>query len=120
MSEDGKNKLGMLSLILAIGGVAIPIALALLLVIIEWLTKLGPPYFLCVLLFVGLQIIALVTGIIGRQSPFGKAGMVVSATLLVLTAIAAPFLMVSSSETSGPSMTERAMDTPATQPMETP
>lgn len=59
--------------------------------------------------FVALEIAALVTGIIGRHSACGKAGLSISAILLVLTAIAAPFFMVSSSESIGPRMVEKTM-----------
>jgi hypothetical protein len=74
------------------------------------LTQFDPPYMLCLLLFVALEIAALVTRIIGRHSACGKAGLSISAILLVLTAIAAPFLMISSDRIVSGDMSETIMD----------
>ena len=112
INTNGKNNIGKLSLFLAIGGVVLSLALWLLFSIVESVTHFNPPYMLCVFLFVALEIAALVTGIIGRRSACGKAGLSISATLLVLTAIACPFFMVSGSKTIGPSMIEREMVAP--------
>ncbi len=101
-----------MSLILAIGGAVFSIAVALLLAIAESLTHFHPPYILCIFLFVALEIAAFATGIVARRSPAGRAGMILSAILLILTAFSAPFLMLSTSETIGPSMTEREVVAP--------
>ncbi len=111
MKQDGKNNIGKMSLFLAIGGVVLSIAVVLLLAIVESLTHFHPPYMLCFFLFVALEIAAFATGIVARRSPAGKAGMILSAILLILTAIGAPFFMIAS-ETSGPSMTEKKMIDP--------
>jgi hypothetical protein len=84
-----------MSLILAIGGVVAAIGLWLVLAVVESLTQFNLPYMLCVLLFIALEIAALITGVIGRRSSCGKPGLGISATLLVVTAIAYPFLMAS-------------------------
>lgn len=107
INTNSTSNIGRMSLILAIGGVVLPIFVVLLLAIVEWLTDFDPPYMLCLLLFVALEIAALVTGIIGRRSACGKAGLTISAILLVLTAIGAPFLMISSLESTGVRRTER-------------
>ncbi len=109
ITANSKSNIGIMSLVLAIGGVVLAIAVWLLLAIVEWLTVFEPPYALCIFLFIALEIAAFATGIIARRSPAGKAGMIMSAILLILTAIGAPFFMVSTSETPGPSMTERKM-----------
>ena len=97
-----RSGIGKLSLILAIGGVVLPIVVVLVLAIIEWLTSFNPPYILCVLLFVALEIATLATGIIGRHSTCGKAGLTLSAILLILTAIGYPLIMVIGVRTTGP------------------
>jgi len=112
VNTNSTSNIGRMSLILAIGGVVLPILVALLLAIVEWLADFDPPYMLCVLLLVALEIAALVTGIIGRHSASGKAGLTISAILLVLTMIGAPFIMISSVESTGGRMTERTMVLP--------
>ncbi|MCP4456369.1 MAG: DUF2207 domain-containing protein, partial [Planctomycetes bacterium] len=87
------SHIGKLSLILAIGGVILPIAVVLLLAIAEPLTGFNPPYILCGFMFVALEIAALASGIIGKRNAYGKAGLVVSSMLLVLTAMASSLLM---------------------------
>jgi len=94
MNTDSKTNIGKMSLVLAIGGVAAAIGLWLVMAVVESLTDFDPPYMLCFLLFVALEIAALVTGIISRRSASGKAGLTISAILLILTAIAVPFFTV--------------------------
>jgi hypothetical protein len=57
-----------MNLIMAIGGVVAAIGLWLVLAVADSLIQFDPPYRLCVLLFIALEIAALVTGIIGRRS----------------------------------------------------
>jgi len=98
-NTNSKINIGKISLILAIGGAVVSIAVALLLALIESLTNFMPPYTLCFVLFVALEIAALVTGIIGWRSACGKAGLIISAILLLLSSIVLPASRVS----SGPS-----------------
>ena len=108
ITANSKSNIGNMSLILAIGGVVAAIGLWLVLAIAEWLTDFDPLYTLCLLLFVALEIAALATGIVGRRSAQGKAGLIISAILLILTAIAAPFLMfASTTRVSGPMIETR-------------
>lgn len=90
MNTNSKSNIGTMSLVLAIGGTVLSIAVALLLALIESLTNFMPPYTLCFVLFVALEIAALVTGIIGWRSPCGKAGLIISAILLLLSSIVLP------------------------------
>lgn len=53
------------------------------------------PYALCILLFVGLEIIAFITGVVGRRSPYGKAGLGASFVLLLLSTFFVPLFPVS-------------------------
>jgi hypothetical protein len=106
VNTNRRNNIGKLSLILAIGGVMLPIAVVLLLAIVESLTSFNPPYILCGFLFVALEIAALVSGIIGKRSAYGKAGLVISAILLVLTVIGSPLLMISGFKTIDSRMIE--------------
>ena len=99
MNTNSKSNIGTMSLVLAIGGTVLSIAVALLLALIESLTNFMPPYTLCFVLFVALEIAALVTGIIGWRSACGKAGLIISAILLLLSSIVLPASRVS----SGPS-----------------
>ena len=95
MNTNSKSNIGTMSLVLAIGGTVLSIAVALLLALIESLTNFMPPYTLCFVLFVALEIAALVTGIIGRRSACGKAGLIISAILLLLSSIVLPASRVS-------------------------
>ena len=109
-NTNSKTNIGKMSLVLAIGGVVAAIGLALVLAIIEWLTdsKFEPPYILCLILFVALEIAALATGIIARRTAKGKAGLTISAILLILTGFSALHwhnMTPSSTTVSGP-MTE--------------
>jgi len=103
-NTNSKINIGKISLILAIGGAVLSIAVALLLALIESLTNFMPPYTLCFVLFVALEIAALVTGIIGWRSPCGKAGLIISAILLLLSSIVLP-------SSRGPSEVRRFGDT---------
>lgn len=94
IDANSGHSIGKISLSMAIGGVAQAIGLSLVLAVAESLTQFDPPYMLCVLLFIAIEIAALVTGIIGRCSPCGKAGLSISAVLLILTAIAYPLVML--------------------------
>ena len=95
MNTNSKSNIGTMSLVLAIGGTVLSIAVALLLALIESLTNFMPPYTLCFVLFVALEIAALVTGIIGWRSACGKAGLIISAILLLLSSIVLPASRVS-------------------------
>jgi hypothetical protein len=90
MKPDQYSQSGKQSFCLAIAGLALPIVLALPLTVVEWLTGTEITYVVCGLLFLSLETAAVVTGIIGRKSAYGKAGLALSVGLLVLTAFAAP------------------------------
>lgn len=87
--ETDRAKVGTISLWASIGGIVVPILIALL---VRLLVKTNdePYYMLCFLLFAGGELIALITGIIGRKSPAGKAGMGISLVCIVLIALAIP------------------------------
>ncbi len=90
MSDDnGGVKIGAISLWASILGIAVPIVIAFL---VRVFVKANdqPYYMLCCLLFAGAELIALVTGIIGRKSSSGKAGMGISLACVLLTALAIP------------------------------
>lgn len=95
--EVNGSKIGAVSLWASILGIIVPILVAFL---VRLFVKVNdePYYILCCLLFVGAELIALVTGIIGRKSPSGKAGMGISLVCIILTALAIPLLTVSKVE----------------------
>jgi len=91
--EMNESKVGTVSLWASILGIIIPILVAFL---VRLFVKVNdePYYILCCLLFVGAELIALVTGIIGRKTASGKAGMGISLVCIILTALAIPLLTV--------------------------
>ena len=84
METTGKNVLGKISLCLAIAGIIGTVILGLCFSLFAGLTGIMIPISIFVLLFIGLEITALVTGIIAWCSPYGKAGLGVSVLLLLL------------------------------------
>ncbi len=92
MKPDPYSQSGKESLWLAIAGLALPIVLALPLTLLERLTGTQLTYVVCGLLFLGLETAAVITGIIGRKSAYGKAGLALSVAFLVLTAFVAPMM----------------------------
>ena len=94
MNENADTKVGTISLWASIGGIVIPILIAFL---VRLFVKVNdePYYMLCILLFAAAEIIALVTGIIGRKSAAGKAGMGISLACIILTTLAVPCLCIS-------------------------
>jgi ABC-type iron transport system FetAB permease component len=93
MSDTEKAKIGTLSLWASILGIVIPILIAFL---VRILVKVNDEqyYMLCILLFAGLELIAFITGFIGRKSPAGKAGMSISLVCTVLVVLALPMFVV--------------------------
>ncbi len=92
MSDHSMTKLGMISLRLSILGVVVPIVVAFLShTFVE--DDLKPYYTLCVILFLGLEFIALVCGIVGRSNPAGKAGLGISGVLLGTSILYALYLI---------------------------
>ena len=78
--EEKKDKLGWIGLWLAITGLVLPILIAIICGVL--LDKdVG---YLCVLLYVALEISALGCGIAARQHSPGKAALLISAISLVL------------------------------------
>jgi len=92
--QNGRSKIGVLSLCLAIGGIIIPLALSLVMAIFGWLLGTTVFFLLCVALFLGLEIVAFVTGIIGWRSACGKAGLIISAILLILSMLVLLFCLL--------------------------
>ncbi|MHC4353148.1 MAG: hypothetical protein ACYTE3_09105 [Planctomycetota bacterium] len=90
METESKNEIGKVSLWVAIAGVAGAATIALLFILLEALTEAEMPFSLCLLLFIGLEVIALVTGIVGWSCPYGKAGFGASIVLLALTTFFIP------------------------------
>ena len=101
MDSETRNTMGKVSLCAAIAGIVGAVMLALVLVVLESLAGIDMPISLCVFLFVGLEIVALVTGIVGWRSPCGKAGLGASIVLLGLITF---FMPVSS--VRGPSQSQ--------------
>ena len=76
-----KEKIGLISLWVAIGGLivsVIPGAVFIILINKEVMDDSGLLW-LCVAVFFVSQVIALSTGIVGRHTPSGKAGLIISA-----------------------------------------
>ncbi|MCK4982193.1 MAG: hypothetical protein KAS17_04665 [Victivallaceae bacterium] len=90
MSNKKHDTVGKISLAIAVGGIVVPILIAFL-VRIFVKTNNEPYYMLCCLLFAGLEVIGLITGIVGRRSACGKAGLIISAVCTVLAALAIPY-----------------------------
>ncbi|MBN2270168.1 MAG: serine/threonine protein kinase [Sedimentisphaerales bacterium] len=99
IDTNSKGNIGKLSLILAIAGMVLPIIVAMVMIIVQWLRKsdlpeAGPLYIICMLLFIALETAALATGIVARRTAQGKAGLIISAILLALTVISVPIFTV--------------------------
>ena len=84
METQSNNQVGKISLWAAFGGLLGGTAVALLFVLVEVLTGGDMPFSLCVLMFIGIEVGALITGIAGWGSPHGKAGFGLSVALLTL------------------------------------
>ena len=79
------DRVGAVSLITAITGGVTGASLSLLFWFLEASLDMSPPYVLCLFAFVGLELIALITGIAGWRSPYGKAGAVIAILFLFAT-----------------------------------
>ena len=90
METTGKNNLGKISLCLAIAGIIGTVFFGLCFTLFAGLTRIMIPISIFVLLFIGLEITAFVTGIIAWRSPYGKAGFGVSVSMLLLTTFFVP------------------------------
>ena len=91
--EAGGTRVGIVSLWASILGIVLTIIVALL--VRSFVNGDDEPYYMmCVLLFVGMEVIGLITGIVGRKSPAGKAGLGISLVCVVLTLLAIPIFMV--------------------------
>jgi len=84
--DNGRSSVGVTSLVCSILGIILPILLGFLALKFDGHARLY--ILLCILLFIGLELIALITGIIGRKSASGKAGMIVSIVCTTLTLLA--------------------------------
>ena len=93
MNENADTKVGTISLWASILGIIVPILIAFL---VRLFVKTNDElyYMLCILLFAGAELIALITGIIGRKSPAGKAGMGIALVCVLLTVLAIPVFSV--------------------------
>jgi hypothetical protein len=108
MNND-RSALGKASLWTAIIGIVLPASLAVLVAVFLTRPVLGQDpgiaYALCGVIFVILQLVALGCGIAARRTPTGRAGMVISAILLVLGVGLAAFKLgvsVSSKQPNAP------------------
>jgi hypothetical protein len=90
-AENGRSSLGTVSLVCGIGGIALPILLGLVGFFLHMNALLF--FLLLFFLFVGLELAALVTGILARKTPTGKAGLVISSILVVLLLLV-PLLLI--------------------------
>jgi cytochrome c biogenesis factor len=94
-ATGGAESVGRTSLWLAITGLVLPILVAITVAVVLTLANAseharhdgGPYYLLCFLLFVVLELAALVCGIVGLRSGAGKAGLILSSISLGLTVI---------------------------------
>ena len=95
--ESGEARIGRISLWAGFLGIIVPVIMAL---VIQSVVGQGAEtyYVFCFLLFAGAELTAFVTGIMGRSSPYGKAGLGIACVCIVLTALAIPALTVSRSE----------------------
>jgi tRNA A-37 threonylcarbamoyl transferase component Bud32 len=87
------RRVGLLSLIAAILGCVVPILLWIIFWLLEENTDMNPPYSIGVFIFLGLELVALASGIAGWRSPYGKAGTGIAILLLVLCLLTVPFLV---------------------------
>jgi hypothetical protein len=102
MNDDADNKIGTISLWASILGIVVPILIAFL---VGLFVKVNdePYYMLCILLFAGAELIALITGIIGRKAVAGKAGLSIALVCVLLTVLAIPFIFVQNAAPTQPS-----------------
>ena len=84
MSDSGESRIGTISLWASISGIVVPIIIALLVRLFVRADH-GTYHMLCVFLFLGCELVAFVTGIIGRRSASGKAGLSISTICIILT-----------------------------------
>ena len=97
MNDNSESKLGVISLRFSILGILIPVVLAFLThLFVEG--DLKPYYTLCFLLFAGFELIALISGVIGRSSPAGKAGRGISSVFIALGILAVWTILFAPSE----------------------
>jgi len=108
MDNERKNNLGKISLCLAIAGIIGPMFIGLCLRLFPGIIPL-PIY---VLLFVCLEITALVTGIVAWRSPYGKAGLGTSAFLLLLMTFFVPVFKTITYEGRGTAVVESVESRP--------
>ena len=94
------SRVGLVSLISAIAGCAVASALWILFWLMEEKMNMDPPYALCTLILIGLEIIALVTGMVGWRSPYGKAGVGTAVLLLMVVAFLLPVRFTSTTGVS--------------------
>jgi hypothetical protein len=102
MDDVRKNNLAKISLFLAVVGIIGPACIGLC-------YKLLPgeiPFPVYVLIFVCLELAALVTGIIAWRSPYGKAGLGVSVFLLLLITFFIPLFKTATVEGRGNTVAE--------------
>jgi hypothetical protein len=84
------RRVGQLSLIAAILGCVVPIILCIIFWILEENSNMHPPYWLCLFVFLGLELVALASGIAGWRSPYGKAGTFTALLFLLATTLLVP------------------------------
>lgn len=92
---SGSCPIGKVSLAVAIAGLAVPLAAAVAIAaFLPQEEQDGIHYALCGLFILGMEFVAIVTGVLGRSDPCGKAGLItgsVCAALLLVSAVAWAF-----------------------------
>lgn len=83
VSSARTNRVGLVSLVTAILGCVIAAIVYFLFWMMENKLDMDPPYNLCLLIFIGLELIALVCGLAGWRCPYGKAGAGIALLLLL-------------------------------------
>jgi len=118
-ARDRRATVGVVSLLAAILGVVAAVLLLLAFMIFDTLTEAEPRYSLCLLVLLGVEVVALVTGLVGWRSAYGKAGLGVSLVLFLAALFFVPTRQgrrVQSTEArpadSVESVEERTQDTP--------
>lgn len=91
--ERQTSPVGKISLICAIVGIALPILVALVVAILVEDREQSKYLHWCMLCFVGMEVVALGTGIAGRTTGCGKAGLTISSISLFVSLAGGTLLM---------------------------